>query len=67
MVVDPAQDYSEIIKLFDEPELKNADLNYTFIEEDAQYLKPTEEYIVKYTQNKFAFFGFHAGKYVPYA
>lgn len=25
------------------------------------------EYIVKYTQNKFAFFGFHAGKYVPYA
>ncbi len=53
MVVDPAQDYSEIIKLFDEPELKNADLNYTFIEEDAQYLKPTEEYIVKYTYDMF--------------
>lgn len=53
MVIDPSQDYSEIITLFDEPALKDINLTYTFVEEDARYLLPSEDYVVQYTYDLF--------------
>ncbi len=48
MVIDPAQDYSEIVTLFLIPELRDVKLSYTMVEQDAELLSPSREYLEKY-------------------
>lgn len=53
MVIDSKTLYSELIKLFDDPDLKTAELLYTYVEEDAQYVRPNEKYIEEYNYDLF--------------
>lgn len=53
MVIDSKTLYSELIKLFDVPDLKTAELLYTYVEEDAQYVRPNEKYIEEYNYDLF--------------
>lgn len=53
MVISPSQDYREIVKLFDEPALRNVNLTYTFVEQDAMYMRPNDDYMEKYSYDMF--------------
>lgn len=59
MVIDPAQDYKEITTLFDESVMKNVGLTYSFVEEDAQTLFPSQEYVAEYNYAMFLAFVSH--------
>ncbi len=53
MVIDPTQDYSEIIKLFHMPEFKDVKLSYSMVEEDAETLPPSKDYLTKFNYDLF--------------
>ena len=59
MVIDPAQDYNEITTLFYEPVMKNVGLLYSFVEEDAQTLLPSQEYVSEHNYAMFLAFVMH--------
>lgn len=48
MVINPEQDYSELVTLFHLPILKDVNLTYTMIERDAEILPPSKDYLLKY-------------------
>lgn len=53
MVIDPNQDYSEIVTLFNIPEFKDVSLTYTMVEKDAEQLFPSRDYLIKYHYDLF--------------
>lgn len=53
MVIDSAQDYEELLSLFDEPALQNVSMRYSFVEKDSFMQPPSENFITKYEYDKF--------------
>lgn len=53
MVIDPEQDYSELVTLFQLPILEDVNLTYTMVEKDAEILPPSNDYLTKYQYDLF--------------
>lgn len=56
MVIDPENDYNEIIKIFKNPVLEGANVNISIVEEDEKTKRYSEDYYSKFEEDMF--FGF---------
>lgn len=53
MVIGSQTDYLSLLPLFDEPELKNVELLFSYVEENSEVLPPSNEYIAQYNSDFF--------------